>query len=213
MAAVMLCALVLGGLLYAAGPRLYLSPIGMSRYVQWVRVSLLSYGGMINTFYVGRGPVNLSASTAIEVKADRAALWRGQAYDRYTGNGWTKDLARTRELIALEDGWLGVPEAQEPRGEMLHQVVTLVDMESRAFYSATRAVKVRAWAHQAGVRTLRYHAQLDPYDSVMTTFMMMPGTEYEVINTSTWGLDNEVSGDNISADGTTNITWDLEDPE
>jgi len=41
----------------------------------------------------------------------------------------------------------------------------------------------------------------------------MTGTEYEVINTSTWGLDNEVSGDNISADGTTNITWDLEDPE
>lgn len=33
---------------------------------------------------------------------------------------------------------------------------------------------------------------------------------YEVINTSTWTPYNDVSGDNVSADGTTKITWNLE---
>jgi len=32
---------------------------------------------------------------------------------------------------------------------------------------------------------------------------------YEIINTSTWTLVNDVSNDNKNADGTTNITWDL----
>ena len=33
---------------------------------------------------------------------------------------------------------------------------------------------------------------------------------YEVINTSTWTIINDVSGDNENSDGTTNITWNLE---
>jgi len=33
---------------------------------------------------------------------------------------------------------------------------------------------------------------------------------YEVINTSTWTLINDVASDNKNADGTTNITWNLE---
>lgn len=33
---------------------------------------------------------------------------------------------------------------------------------------------------------------------------------YELIDTSTWTLHNDVSGDNVSADGTTNITWNLQ---
>jgi len=33
---------------------------------------------------------------------------------------------------------------------------------------------------------------------------------YEVINTSTWTLINDVASDNENADGTTNITWDLQ---
>ena len=115
MAAVMIAALVVGGLLYAAGPRLYLSPSGISRYARWMRVSLLSYGGMINSFYVGRGPVNLAGTEAIAVKSEKPALWRGQAYDRYTGSGWTKEVSRLRDLIPAEDGWLAVPGA-EPGG-------------------------------------------------------------------------------------------------
>lgn len=33
---------------------------------------------------------------------------------------------------------------------------------------------------------------------------------YELINTSTWTQVNDVSGDNVSGDGTTNITWNLQ---
>ena len=38
----------------------------------------------------------------------------------------------------------------------------------------------------------------------------MLDTVFEVLTTATWSLNNEITGDNISGDGTTNITWDLE---
>lgn len=36
------------------------------------------------------------------------------------------------------------------------------------------------------------------------------GSEYDVLNASTWTEINDVSDDNKNADGETNITWDLE---
>jgi hypothetical protein len=36
------------------------------------------------------------------------------------------------------------------------------------------------------------------------------GSQYLVINTSTWTQINDVAGDNISGDGSTPITWDLQ---
>jgi len=182
MAAVMVAALVLGGLVYAAVPRLYLSPSGFSRYARWMRVSLLSYGGMINSLYVGRGPVNLAGTEAIIVKSKKPALWRGQAYDRYTGGGWTKELSGMRDLIPAEDGWFALPGTERVRGETLHQEVTLIGMESRAFFAATQPVKLRVRTQRTGGRSLRYHAQSDPYGAMLSRFMMTGGVEYEVIS-------------------------------
>jgi len=181
-ALVMVLALGVGGLLYATVPRMYLSPSRMSRYARWMRVSILIHGGMINTFYVGRGPANLSSAPVIKVKADKPALWRGQAYDRYTGSGWTKEASTITRLVAREDGWMEVPGADQIEGEINRQVVSLVGMESRAIFAAARPVKVRINRQQVGAGALNYYAETDAYDCMATRFLMNPGVEYEVIS-------------------------------
>jgi hypothetical protein len=181
-ALVMVVGVVLGGLLYAAGPKLYLSPSGISRYARWVQISLMSYGGMIDTLYVGSGPINLSSAPAIEVRAEKPALWRGQAYDRYIGNGWRRELAATRALVIDEDGWLVMPGAAQMAGELNHQRVRLAGVTSRALFGAPQPVRVRIEPNQPGVPAVRHHLERDAYGCVMSRFVMSPGLEYEVVS-------------------------------
>ena len=180
-AAVMVAGLVLGTLLYAVGPRLYIAPGGMYGYARWVQASLLSYGGMLNTFYVGQGPVMLPGTPAIEVQADRGALWRGQAYDFYTGRGWNKREAHTYPLE--EDGdWLRVQTSRQIAGERLVQRVRLVGIETRALFAAGKPVAVRLPPQTVDGRRMRFHPEQDRYGCLMTTYVVPRGVEYEVVS-------------------------------
>jgi len=175
--------IVVGSVLYAIVPRLYVGPAGMARYARWMQVSLLSYGGMLNSFYVGQGPMNLPATPAIAVKSDRPALWRGAVFDHYTGRGWSREAAATRDLWEDEDGWLVVPGAEDLVGETNRQVVRLLGMDTRAMYAAAQPVKVRMTEASRRRTRLSHTPAVDLYGAIVTSQQLMGrGAEYEVIS-------------------------------
>lgn len=171
--------LLVGTALYTVGPRLYLNPGGMQNYSRWIQISLLSYGGMINSFYVGRGPVNLPGVPAMEIKADKGALWRGQAFDYYTGRGWNKNTERTAEIPSGNE-WQRIPRTDGVVGERMTQSVRLTGFESRALFAAARPVAVRMPDQRVGARRVRHRVEMDAYGCLSTRFLMQRGVEYEI---------------------------------
>lgn len=178
-APVIVIGLLVGTVLYTVGPRLYLNPGGMHNYSRWIQISLLSYGGMLNSFYVGRGPVNLPGVPAMEIKAKQGALWRGQAYDFYTGRGWNKN---TEQMVQMRsDGeWLRVPGTEHLIGERLTQKVRVTGIESRALFAAARPVAVKMPAQSVHGRNVHYRIGMDAYGCLTSRFVMQRGVEYEI---------------------------------
>ncbi len=174
--------LLLGSGLYAIGPRLFVGRRGMGDYARYLQRSLLSYGGMSDVFQVGQGPVNLPSTPAISVEADKPALWRGSAYDYYTGDGWTRELTGSWRLRSDEDGWWHLPGTDNLVGERNVQRVTLLDMDSRAIYAAAVPVKFRMIETPGEGRSDRFSPQLDRYRTIATQYVMPTGTEYEVVS-------------------------------
>ena len=173
--------LLVGTALYTVGPRLYLNPGGMYNYSRWIQISLLSYGGMLNSFYVGRGPVNLPGVPAMEIKADKGALWRGQAYDYYTGRGWNNNTERMVE-IPTGGEWSHVPGTEQLVGERLVQKVRVTGIRSRALFAAARPVAVRMPPQSIARHNIHYRIELDAYGCLITRFVMQPGVEYEIVS-------------------------------
>jgi len=186
-----------GSLLYLVGPRLYVGADRMTRYARYLQRSLLAYGGMLNTFDVGRGPVNLPAVPAIQVQADAPALWRGSVYDHYTGRGWTKELPGTAPMRKQRDGWYVLPSSAEGAqgvraglegvgrslpGETNRQIVTVLSMQSRALYAAAQPVRVRMTDESWQRTHVHYKANVDAYGTLLTQFMMAAGAQYEVVS-------------------------------
>ncbi|MFW5868975.1 MAG: transglutaminaseTgpA domain-containing protein, partial [Armatimonadota bacterium] len=155
---------------------------GMARYAQYLQRNLLTYGGVLDSFSVGRGEVNLSSAPAIRVKADEPALWRGAAYDFYTGTGWRRQIEGTEELRRGEDGWWIVPGMEDLVGEVNVQVVTLAGMEARAMYAAARPVRVRMTERGYRRTGMRVTPTVDAYQTLRAPFMMSEGAEFEVVS-------------------------------
>ncbi|MFP4250653.1 MAG: DUF3488 and DUF4129 domain-containing transglutaminase family protein [Armatimonadota bacterium] len=174
--------LVVGSGLYLAGPRLFINPGGMARYAQYLQRNLLTYGGVLDSFAVGRGEVNLSSAPAIRVEGDRPALWRGAAYDFYTGSGWRRQLEGTDDLVRGEDGWWIVPGTEDLVGEENVQVVTLEGMEARAMYAAPRPVRVRMTDASYERTRVNVTPTVDAYQTLRAEFMMGEGTQFEVVS-------------------------------
>lgn len=174
--------LLIGSGLYSIGPRMFVGRSGMVDYARYLQRSLLSYGGISETFRVGQGPVNLPATPAIRVSADRPALWRGTAYDYYTGDGWARELEGTLRLQTDEDGWWIIPGAEDRVGERNVQQVTLLAMDARAMYSAAQPVRFRMIDGTGGSGTGRYRPHVDRYGTVRTQYVMAGGTSYEVVS-------------------------------
>ncbi len=181
-AVLLVVGLLVGTGLYFVGPRLFINPGGMARYAQYLQRNLLTYGGVLDTLSVGRGPVTMSSQPAIRVEADRPGLWRGAAYDHYTGNGWRRELEEKRNLLRTSDGWWEIPGAGEVVGERNRQVVTLVNMESRAIYAAARPVRMRITEEGFRRTQVRHTPSLDAYQTLRSKFMMGNGTQFEVIS-------------------------------
>jgi transglutaminase-like putative cysteine protease len=174
--------MLIGSGLYLVGPRLFVGPGGMTRYAQYLQRNLLTYGGVIDSFSVGGGPIHLSSAPAIRVSADRPALWRGAAYDYYTGTGWRRQLEERIPLRRDEEGWWVVPGTEDLIGQENRQVVTLDNMSGRALYAAARPVRVRM-TEESFERTRARHApSVDMYQTLRTEFMMSEGTEFEVVS-------------------------------
>jgi len=175
----MVLGILVGTLLYTVGPRLYIHPGGMGRYARWIQVSLLSYGGSLSSFYIGRGPVNLPATPAIEVKAERSELWRGQAYNFYTGRSWSKGVQQTTRLPE-GDEWYQLPVPDNLKGDRLVQRVKLLGLPSRAMFAAGRPVAVRMTNQEYEGRRMSFHPEVDNYECLMTTYVMPRSIEFEV---------------------------------
>lgn len=173
--------LTVGTILYLLGPRLYVGPGGFGQYARYLQRSLLTYGGMTGSFQVGRGPVNLPATPAISVQSSRPALWRGGAYDFYTGSGWRREATGTQRLLQGENGWWMVPGAEELVGERNEQIVTLLNMESRALYAAAAPAMIRMDPYDRQ-SMVRYRPGLDAYGTLNTQYMMVAGASYEVVS-------------------------------
>lgn len=174
--------LAVGTVLYLVGPRLYVGPGGMMRYARWMQVSLLSYGGNLNDFRVGLGPVNLPAVPAIKVEADYPALWRGAVFDYYTGSGWSREFTETEVLEQGVDDWYVVPGAEGISGTPNRQLVTILGMEARVLYAAARPVRARMTERSFYTTGLNYRPEIDRYGVLSTSYQMVRGTQYEVIS-------------------------------
>ena len=174
--------LLVGSGLHLAGPRLFINPGGMARYAQYLQRNLLTYGGVLDSFSVGRGEVNLSSAPAIRVEAESPALWRGAAYDHYTGSGWRRQIEGTRQLLRGEDGWWIVPGTQNLVGEENVQIVTLAGMEARAMYAAARPVRVRMTDESFRRTQMNVEPTVDAYQTLRAEFMLAEGTEFEVVS-------------------------------
>ncbi|MGC9317174.1 MAG: transglutaminase domain-containing protein, partial [Armatimonadota bacterium] len=168
--------------LHLVGPRLYVGPVDMARYAQWVQRSLLAYGGVFNTFYVGQGPVNLPPTPALRVSSERPALWRGAVYDHYTGGSWTRELRGTARLAETEDGWLEVPGWEQWAGEPNRQIVTMLTTESKVVYAAARPARVRVTERGWRRTRMNYRPDRDSYGALHTDFTMARGSEFEVVS-------------------------------
>jgi transglutaminase-like putative cysteine protease len=55
-----------------------------------------------NEFNVAEGPVNLSDTIVMSVRAPESAYWRGATFDQYTGRGWRNTLETLKLLQATE---------------------------------------------------------------------------------------------------------------
>ncbi len=174
--------IAIGSGLYLIGPRLFIGPEGFARYAQYFQRNLLTYGGVLDSLSVGRGPIMLSSAPAIRVKADLPALWRGAAYDFYTGTGWRRTLQRTYPLIAEDDGWYSVPGTEDLEGTVNRQLISMDTMEGRAIYAAARPVRVRMTEDSFRRTRMRHDIEVDPYQTLRSEYMMTPGTEFEVLS-------------------------------
>ena len=181
-AVLLVVGMLIGTGLYLVGPRLFVGADGFARYARYLQRNLLTYGGVFDTLTVGRGPIVMSSAPAIRVKADRAGLWRGTAYDVYTGTGWTRSFKRTRPLIAQDDRWWAVPGTEDLIGETNTQILTLDSMESKAIYAAARPIRVRMTEEGMRDTRVQYEPVLDEYDTLRTEFMMSEGAQFEIIS-------------------------------
>ena len=181
-ALLLIVAMAVGSALYAVGPRLFVGPEGMVRYARWLQVSLLSYGGTLDNFYVGQGPVNLPATPALRVQADRPALWRGAVFDHYSGRGWSREVTTTAELERDDEGWFVVPGAQTAVGERNRQVVTVLSNQPASVYAAAQPVRARMTEAGMARTRLRYKPVVGFYGTLRTLLTQMPGVEWEVIS-------------------------------
>lgn len=174
--------IAVGTALYLVGPRLFVGPGGMMRYTRWMQVSLLSYGGNLNTFPVGTGPANLPAVPALKIEADYPALWRGAVFDEYTGSGWRRQFTQTEDLEARADGWFILPGTEKPAGAVNHQRVTVLNMEARVFYAAAQPVRLRVTEESYAATRLRYRPQVDRYGVPGASYQLVRGAQYEVVS-------------------------------
>ncbi|HSL10502.1 MAG TPA: transglutaminaseTgpA domain-containing protein [Actinomycetota bacterium] len=88
----------------------------------------------------------LSDEIAFRVRADRAALWRGEAFDTFDGTGWTSS---SEERLGLHRGWEGdaatVPPEQLPSsstGERVTQTFTMATDQPNVVLTAYAAERV-----------------------------------------------------------------------
>ncbi len=181
-AVLLVVGMLVGTGLYLIGPRMFVGADGFARYARYLQRNLLTYGGVFDTLTVGRGPIIMSSAPAIRVKADEAALWRGAAYDSYTGTGWTRSFKRTVPLIARDDGWWVVPGTEELVGKTNEQTITLDSMESKTIYAAARPIRVRVTDESFRNTRVQYKPMLDGYDALRTEFMMSSGAQFEIVS-------------------------------
>ncbi len=94
---------------------------------------------------LGEPLASLSNQPVMIVEADKPALWRGAAYDHYTGSRWTASLESATAGRSYGQ-WANVPQPPEEvprRGGALRQRIRILEMRSNALFAAAVPVRVR----------------------------------------------------------------------
>lgn len=68
----------------------------------WYYQTSENYTGFLRSFRIGTGPVALSNEPVLRIQCERALLWRGMTYDRYTGRSWEQTRTENWEIRRSE---------------------------------------------------------------------------------------------------------------
>jgi len=114
-----------------------------------------------------------SRQLLMTVQAERASLWRGAAYDYYTGAAW-RASSRTTETGRSMGDWAALPEPPEglpTNGTPLHQRVRIIALRSNALFAAPLPIRLKGEFWSFEVR---------PYGTIEMAGETWPGMTYEV---------------------------------
>ena len=92
----------LGNALYHTTPRMYTGFGFQPRILNWAGAQVSGYFMFREGFQIGNGPIRLSPSPVLRVRANETHLWGGRKYDSYTGGGWTRSRKALRRVERVE---------------------------------------------------------------------------------------------------------------
>lgn len=106
---------LLGNALYHTTPRLYTGFGFQPRVWNWAGAHVSGYFLFRNGFQIGSGPIHLSPTPVLKVRAEEAQLWRSRTYDQYNGRGWTRSRGITRRIQRVGERTFDVRRLAAPR--------------------------------------------------------------------------------------------------
>lgn len=144
---------------------------------------MLDYSNLSRSgFYIGKGPIRLDSGPVMKVRAPRGGLWRGMAYDRYTGSGWHQTGVRPtgvlvsdrrqdlRRLRARLDAGLSGPR------QTVRQVFELQTTAGTTGFALAEPSAVRQSFASPGTSRV----MVDAYGCMSFSSLLTPGAKYEV---------------------------------
>lgn len=93
----------LGNALYHTTPRMYTGFGFQPRILNWAGAQVSGFFMFREGFQIGNGPIRLSPTPVLKVRASEPHLWAGRKYDLYTGGGWMRTDKALRRVERVEN--------------------------------------------------------------------------------------------------------------
>ena len=142
-----------------------------------------SFNTTSNDYQVGRGPISLSDTPIMYVKADSPELWRQRAYDIYTGSGWKASGGEAAVTVnKLQDGKLSLAQfaPRTPNTRTIRQTYRLAKAFQSGIPAAAQPVAVNFNTDTALPAST---VSVDRFGClVRTDSILPPGYQYQIIS-------------------------------
>ncbi|MGQ9731706.1 MAG: DUF4129 domain-containing transglutaminase family protein [Candidatus Zipacnadales bacterium] len=184
LAIVFASSVVVGYPIYESASAWLVSPFMRSYQSSKMAPPLRDYTGFSEQFSLTGGPIELSDRVELTVHANSPALWRGLAYDYYTGRGWER-TDRGEEYPLPEQPpasgtfrlWPGYPHSpQTPHVKTVRQRFHLHGRRGGVLLGAAQPVSIRSLTH-------RIQPYIDMYGCFHGRFRITVEPEYEIVST------------------------------